>query len=229
MRAGLFALALAAAVALPAAEPVPLFDGSTLTGWEGDPRFWRVEDGCITGESTAGLVLKQNTFLIWRGGTVADFTIGFAYRILSEEGNSGLQFRSSDRGGFLVTGYQANVEQGGRNRNGMLYDEGGGREVLALAGERTRVGDGKARPSSERFAETMQLFAAVKGRGEWNRYRVIAHGATMTVSINDTLMCEVTDEGPTQAATSGIVALQLHVGKPMKIQFKDLVLTRLGP
>ena len=212
-----------------AAEPQSLFDGKTLSGWDGDTRFWRVEDGAITGETTADQTLKTNTFLIWKGGTVSDFTMEFSYRMVSAEGNSGFQFRSLDRGNFLVTGYQANIEQGGKNRNGMLYDEGGGREVLALAGERTRVGDGKARLQHERFAEAKELFTAVKGRGEWNRYRVIAQGALMRIAINDVEMCAVTDEGPTRAARSGIIALQLHVGKPMKIQFKDLVLTRSEP
>jgi hypothetical protein len=214
---------------LMAAEPVSLFDGATLTGWEGDPRFWRVEDGAITGETTPESVLKANTFLIWRGGTVTDFTMEFSYRILSEEGNSGLQFRSLDRGGFQVTGYQANIELGGKNRNGMLYDEGTGREVLALAGERTRVGDGKMRLATEKFAESKDLFASVKGRGEWNRYRVEASGNHFRIAINDVLMCEATDEGEKQAAKDGILAFQLHVGKPMKLQVKDMKLTALMP
>jgi Domain of Unknown Function (DUF1080) len=210
---------------LSAAEPLLLFDGATLTGWDGDQRFWRVEGGAITGETTADQGLKKNTFLIWRGGTVADFTMEFSYRIVSEEGNSGLQFRSVDRGEFQVTGYQANIEQGGKNRNGMLYSEGTGREVLALAGERTRVGDGKTRLSTEKFAEAKDLFAKVNGRGEWNRYRVEATGNHVRISINEVVMCEATDESVSDAARSGILAFQLHVGKPMKLQLKDLKLT----
>jgi hypothetical protein len=166
MRVGLLALGLAIAAVSPAAEPVPLFDGTTLSGWDGDPRFWRVENGVITGETTADQVLKKNTFLIWRGGTVDDFIMEFSYRLVSKENNSGLQFRSVNHGEFQVTGYQANIEQKGKNRNGMLYSEGTGREVLALAGERTRVGDGKARLATEKFAETKDLFASVKSRGE---------------------------------------------------------------
>jgi hypothetical protein len=212
-----------------AAEPQSLFDGKTLTGWDGDARFWRVEDGAITGETTADQALKTNTFLIWRGGTVADFTMEFSYRIVSEEGNSGFQFRSVDRGNFLVTGYQANIEQGGKNRNGMLYDEGTGREVLALSGERTRVGDGKVRLATEKFADSKDLFAKVNGIGEWNRYRVDATGNHIRIAINDVLMSEVTDEGSKQMAKDGIIAFQLHVGKPMKLQLKDLKLTRQTP
>ena len=211
---------------LSAAEPVSLFDGKTLTSWDGDARFWRVEDGAITGETSADQALKANTFLIWRGGTVSDFTMEFSYRIVSAEGNSGFQFRSVDRGEFQVTGYQANIEQGGKNRNGMLYDEGTGREVLALAGERTRVGDGKTRLATEKFAEAKDLFAKVNGNGEWNRYRVDATGNRIRITINDVLMSEVTDEGEKQAAKEGIIAFQLHVGKPMKLQLKDLKLTQ---
>lgn len=211
--------------AITAAEPQSLFDGTTLTGWDGDARFWRVEDGAITGETTPDAALKANTFLIWRGGTVTDFTMEFTYRIVSAEGNSGFQFRSVDRGNFQVTGYQANIELGGKNRNGMLYDEGTGREVLALAGERTRVGDGKTRISTEKFAEAKELFASVKGQGEWNRYRVDAVGSRIRITINDVLMSDVTDEGEKQSAKDGMIAFQLHVGKPMKLQLKDLKLT----
>lgn len=210
---------------MAAAEPQSLFDGKTLSGWDGDARFWRIEDGAITGETTADKSLKTNTFLIWRGGTVKDFTMEFSYRIVSAEGNSGFQFRSVDRGSFLVTGYQANIEQGGKNRNGMLYDEGTGREVLALAGERTRVGDGKTRLATEQFAEAKELFTKVNGIGEWNRYRVDATGNRIRITINDVLMSEATDEGEKQAAKEGIIAFQLHVGKPMKLQLMDLKLT----
>ena len=219
----------AALLHLSGAETARLFDGTSLNGWSGDPRFWRVEDGAITGETTADQGLKKNTFLIWKGGTVDDFTIEFSYRIVSEEGNSGLQYRSLDRGDFQVTGYQANVEQGGKNRNAMIYSEGTGREVLALAGERTRVGDGKTRLATERIAETKDLFAQVKGRGEWNRYQVVAQGTTTTISINGRLMSQTTDESAQDAATRGILAFQLHVGKAMKIQFRDILLTRLAP
>lgn len=211
---------------MTAVEPQSLFDGKTLGGWDGDARFWRVEDGTITGETTPAQTLTKNTFLIWRGGTVADFTMEFSYRIVSAEGNSGFQFRSLDRGDFLVTGYQANIEQGGKNRNGMLYDEGTGREVLALAGERTRVGDGRTRLATEKFAEARELFAKVNGIGGWNRYRVDAIGNRIRITINDVLMSEVVDEGEKQAAKEGIIAFQLHVGKPMKLQLKDLKLTQ---
>jgi hypothetical protein len=220
---------MALSLGATAVDPIELFDGRTLAGWEGEERFWRVEEGCITGETTADQPLKRNTFLIWRGGVVDDFTLEFSYRILSEEGNSGVQFRSIDRGEFQVTGYQANIEQGGKNRNGMLYSEGTGRDVLALAGERTRVGDGRTRLHSERVAEAKDLFAAVKGRGEWNHYRVTAQGRTMRIAINQVPMCEVSDESATQAAASGIIAFQLHAGKPMKLQLKELRLTRLEP
>ena len=96
--------------------------------------------------------------------------------------------KKANGGNFQVTGYQANIEQGGRNRNGMLYDEGTGREVLALAGERTRVGDGKTRIATEKFAEAKDLFASVKGQGEWNRYRVEATGNHFRITINDVLI-----------------------------------------
>src|SRR5580658_6094341 len=95
-----------AADATSAAAPVTVFDGMTLTGWDGDMAYWRVEDGCITGETTPAKKLAKNTFLLWRAGTVSDFDIEFDYRILSDWANSGLQYRSRDIGNYLVAGYQ---------------------------------------------------------------------------------------------------------------------------
>jgi len=96
----------------------PLFDGRTLTGWDGDPEVWRVEDGMIVGESTPEKPLKRNTFLIWRLGEVDDFELRFEYRFASERGNSGVQYRSFEDpeklGKWVVGGYQADFETGDR-------------------------------------------------------------------------------------------------------------------
>ena len=97
-----------------AADPgfVPIFDGVTLTGWDGDQKFWRVEDGAITGESTAENPCKRNTFLIWRLGELDDFELRLRYRITA--GNSGIQYRSVDRGNWDIGGYQADISADGQ-------------------------------------------------------------------------------------------------------------------
>jgi Domain of Unknown Function (DUF1080) len=216
-----------AAAAAPAAAPVPVFDGMTLTGWDGDMAYWRVEDGCITGETTPARKLTKNTFLLWRAGTVSDFDIEFDYRILSDWANSGLQYRSKDIGSYLVAGYQANIESG--VNNGMNYSEETGRGILALVGQRVWLGDGTTKNKVETIGDRATLLRSVKPKGEWNHYKLTAKGTTMTILINGTLLSETIDQSAKDADKAGILALQLHVGAPMKIQFKGFVLLPLTP
>src|SRR5204863_4617278 len=84
-----------------------IFDGKTLKGWEGDPKYWRVENGSLVGEVTPGTILKQNTFIIWRGGVTRDFELKVEYRI-SARGNSGINYRSIEVPGqpLAMRGYQ---------------------------------------------------------------------------------------------------------------------------
>ncbi len=216
---------VAASAPLFAADAISLFDGKTLDGWEGAEGLWRVEDGAITGESTAAAPLKGNTFLIWRKGTVADFEIEFQYRILSDSANSGLQYRSKDHGNFVVGGYQADIESGSKY-SGINYGEKTSRGILADRGQRVRFVDGQDK-KVEQFAPGADLQKAIKGKGEWNSYKVVAKGATLTHTINGTLMSETIDESAKDAVKEGILAFQLHQGPPMKIQFKDIKLTTL--
>ena len=71
---------------------MPIFDGKTLNGWDGDQTFWRAENGSIVGETTPEKVVKLNNFLIWRGGTVKDFELKVEFRLSGT--NSGIQYRS---------------------------------------------------------------------------------------------------------------------------------------
>jgi hypothetical protein len=217
---------LAACAPLFAADTISLFDGKTLDGWEGAEGYWRVEDGAITGESTDANKLKGNTFLIWKKGTVSDFELEFTYRFLSDSGNSGVQYRSKDLGNHVVAGYQADVETGS-TYTGINYGEKTGRDILAQRGQRAWLGDGKAKTKTEQFADGKALQASVKGKGEWNHFKVTAKGTTMTHVINGTLMSETIDESSKDAVMEGILALQLHAGPPMKIQYKDIKLTPL--
>ncbi len=227
LAAGAATGAESSAAAASATATVPVFDGTTLNGWDGDLDYWRVEDGCITGETTAARKLKKNTFLLWRAGKVGDFDIEFDYRILSDWANSGLQYRSRDIGGYLVAGYQANIESG--VNNGMNYSEETGRGILALVGQRVWLGDGTAKNRIEVIGDRTALLRAVKPKGEWNHYALTARGTTMTILINGTLLSETIDQSSRDADSSGILALQLHVGPPMKIQFKGFILLPLTP
>src|SRR5436190_15056322 len=120
-----------------------LFNGKDLTGWAGRTNHWSVEDGAITGATTKENPAKGNNFLIAKNGDenllVDDFEIRFSYKFTGDWGNSGLQYRSKDRGNFVVNGYQGDFEVGD-TYSGILYEEGG-RGILAQRGQKVVVKD----------------------------------------------------------------------------------------
>jgi hypothetical protein len=105
---------------------IPIFDGKTLEGWDGNPAFWRVEDGAITGQTTKDNPTQGNTFIIWRQGALDDFELKLEYRIIG--GNSGIQYRSFEKPDdpewkrWVIGGYQADFEAGD-TYSGILYGE----------------------------------------------------------------------------------------------------------
>lgn len=201
----------------PAAEA--LFDGATLANWDGDPRFWRVENGCIVGESTTANPCNATTYLLWRGTPLEDFELALDFRLTG--GNSGVQFRSEDRGGWQVAGFQADLEDG-PSWTGCLYEQDGA-GVVATRGEEVLLDGNGAR--KERFGDGAKLLELVKPR-EWNRYRIVARGERVELSINGTLFTSVVDLRP-ERRLAGLVALQLHQGPPMKTEFRNFELKRL--
>lgn len=229
----LVALTLLSAASLRA-EDKQIFNGKDLTGWEGNPALWSVQDGTITGKTPADpanpakSTLKHNTFLVWKGGTVGDFELTFKYRI--EKGNSGVQYRSKEltagEFGPIVTGYQADFEAG-KTYSGILYEEKG-RGILAKRGEKTVIKpgpDGK-KPVVEvtgSVGVSDEIQAAIKNE-DWNEYKIVAKGNHVQHFINGKQTVDVTDEDTANAPKEGILALQIHQGPPMIVQFKDFVL-----
>jgi len=210
----------------------PLFNGKDLTGWKGRPEFWSVKDGAITGQTTKETPAKGNTFLVWEG-EVGDFELTCKYKIVDENGeskgfgNSGIQYRSKivNEEYFVVSGYQADMECG-KTYSGILYEEKG-RGILAKRGEKVVLHEGDApnKPKIEKTGElgsSDDIQAAIKP-ADWNEYRVVAKGNHLQHFINGKQTIDVTDETAIGAKT-GILALQLHAGKPMTVQFKDIVL-----
>ena len=210
-----------AAAADEAAGFAPIFNGTSLEGWEGKPEFWAVKDGVIVGETTAENPTKGNTFLIWRQGTLDDFELSLAYRITG--GNSGIQYRSKDLGDSVVGGYQGDFEAG-TTYSGILYEERG-RGILAKRGERVTIAADGAKTMGEPIGKTEDLQKVIK-QGEWNEYRIVAKGPKLQHFINGQLMSETVDEQEGKRAAEGILALQLHQGPPMKVEFKDIRLKR---
>jgi hypothetical protein len=217
-------LALLALASTAVAEDKNLFNGKDLAGWKGLD-FWSVEDGCITGRTTKEHPTKGNTFLVWQGGEVGDFEFTFKYKIVG--GNSGVQYRSKvvDEKGYVVAGYQADFEAG-KTYSGILYEEKG-RGILAQRGQKTVIKDGE-KPGKAKVEVTgevgksAEIQAKIKAE-DWNEYRIVAQGGHLQHFINGVQTVDVTDETAV-GAKKGILALQLHAGPAMVVQFKDLVL-----
>ena len=203
----------------------PLFDGQTLTGWSGDESFWRVEDGVVVAESTPENPCQENTFLVWEHGDVDNFELRLQFRISgSERANSGIQFRGTSREDGHVIGYQADIDKAGQ-WVGAVYDEATGRRLLAGRGQKSVI-DRTGQRDESQFATAEELFAKVKSDG-WNEYRITAVGEHITLAINGAKTAEVTDRQQGERDLIGKLALQLHSGPPMKIEFKDVRLKRL--
>jgi type 1 glutamine amidotransferase len=201
-----------------------LFNGKDLAGWDGNPAFWRVEDGAITGQTTPENPTKGNTFIIWRQGELDDFELKLEYKIVG--GNSGIQYRSFEVPGspWTVGGYQADFEAGDKY-SGILYGERY-RGILCLRGEKTVIGaDHKPKKVGD-VGDTKELQSKIR-KEDWNEYHIIAKGHTLLHRINGHVTAECTDEDVEQRRRSGILALQLHTGPPMKVQFRNLRLKRL--
>jgi hypothetical protein len=217
------ALLLVVAGDAVAAEPKPLFNGKDLTGWDGNPKLWSVEDGAIVGRTTADAPLEKNTFLIWRDGELRDFLLRIQYQV--KDGNSGVQYRSHivDPATWRVGGYQADIVAG-PTYTGLLYEELG-RGILAERGQKVKIAaDGKR--TAETFADKAELQKSIHDNN-WNDYVIEARGERLRQWINGKLMSEVVDAEREKRAEKGILALQLHVGGPMTVRFRKIELTTL--
>lgn len=219
-------VAMLAAPALTQAEDEtgfkPIFNGANLDGWDGDANFWSVRDGAITGQTTAENPAKGNTFIIWRQGEVDDFELRLSYRIVGH--NSGVQYRSGDLGNHVVGGYQADFEAGD-TYSGILYEERG-RGILAQRGQKTTIGADHKPQVAGSLGDSAEIQKAIK-KEDWNDYTIVAHGNHLQHFINGKQTVDVTDDDPERRKMTGILALQLHAGPPMTVQFKNIRLKRL--
>lgn len=204
-----------------------LFNGRELSGWRGNPDLWSVKDGAITGITKADPKLTHNTFLVYTNREFSDFELRLSYRI--EKGNSGIQYRSrvpkDGPFGPIVHGYQADFEAG-KNYSGILYEEGG-RGILAKRGEKTILRPDPQDANKVKIevvgsvGDSAEIQASIKNE-DWNDYVVIARGNHLQHFINGKQTVDVVDEHTAKAAKSGVIALQIHVGPPMVVQFKNI-------
>lgn len=198
-----------------------LFNGTDLTGWNGDPRFWRVENGTIVGQTTPENPTRTNTFLIHEGEPVEDFTLTFDFRLTN--GNSGVQYRSEVVDGWVMSGYQGDMDANNRY-TGMLYEEKG-RGIIARRGQRVVIEPDGTFNVVGSVGDPDELAAQID-MSDWNTYEITARGNHLVHRVNDHVTVDVTDNQPEERSDSGLIAFQIHTGPPMKIELRDVELTR---
>ena len=204
---------------------VPIFDGKSLAGWDADPKYWHVEDGSLVGVVTPETLLKANTFAIWRGGAPADFELKVEYRITAA-GNSGINYRSAEipTPAFALKGYQCDID--GANRyTGQNYEERA-RTFLTQRGQVVRATEGAKRAIIGTLGEKDALAAFVK-KDDWNQIHLIIRGNVLTHLVNGRVMSVVIDEDTIARTAAGLIGVQVHVGPPMKIEYRNFLLKTL--
>lgn len=221
---------------------VKIFDGKTLSGWEGDPAYWRVENGNLVGEITPATLLKRNSFIIWRGGMPADFELTLEFKI-TKAGNSGINYRSEELKDipFALKGYQLDID--GANRyTGQNYEERG-RTTLAYRGQETvtksQNGENTAGALQSRIKSNAWTDLTVTGSlgqpdallqkiksEDWNTCRLVAKGNRLQHYINGVLMSDVTDNDKINGKSKGLLGMQVHVGPPMKVEYRTIMIKK---
>lgn len=200
-----------------------IFDGKSLDGWVYDPVYWRVQDGVMIGEITPETIVRRNTFIYKKDLILKDFELKVDYRV-SENGNSGISYRNAlvDTLPYALTGYQADID--GPNRyTGQNYEERG-RQFLALRGQTVVIRPGHTSPSSAeiraRNPQNDSLSRVIR-KGDWNEYHIVARGNRLQHYVNGVLMSEVTDDDPANRRMEGLLGVQVHVGPPMTIEYRN--------
>ena len=209
-----------------------LFNGKDLTGWDGDPSLWSVKDGVIHGETTEQTPAKGNTFIIWKDGLLKDFELRLSFRC-NATNNSGIQYRSkhitddSVKNKWVVRGYQHELRNENEfpNTSAFIYDEGGKRGRICLVGEKASWSDGKKIVESTFLDEAG--FQKLMKIDDWNDVVIVAKGKNIKHYLNGKLVLDFTDNDPALALSEGVLALQLHAGKPMWAEFQNIRLKEI--
>ena len=186
-----------------AAELVTLFDGKTLTGWEGNKKSFRIEQGAIVAGSLKEKI-PRNEFLCTQK-TYTNFILTLEVKLLGgPKANAGIQIRTKRiPNHHEVIGYQADMGQGWW---GSLYDESRRRTMLARA-------------------DAAVIKKALKP-DDWNRYKIHCEGRRIRLYINGQLTVDYTEPNP-KIPLAGVIALQIHGGPPSEAWYRKITLTEL--
>ena len=202
----------------------PIFDGTSMKGWDCDPNFWKVAGGEIVGETTATHQPPQNIFCIWRGDQPADFELKLQYKLTgADTGNSGIQYRSvelPDVATWVLKGYQFDIDAR-QTYTGQLYEERN-RGFLALRGQISYIPNGKKVGSIGSTGDGDQLKSYIKA-GDWNDVHIIARGNVLTHMLNGHVMSVTIDDDLPNRRLSGAIGIQLHkTPNDMKIETRNI-------
>ncbi len=214
-------IASAAVGTQPDAEGfVSVFNGKNLQHWAGDNKYWSVKDGALTGVTDGSL--KMNRFITWKDSTIRNFDLRVKVKVTAG-GNSGIQYRGISRpdlGLDIVTGYQCDVVADNPNYNGMLYEERG-RRILSHTGERVIIdADGQPWVIGKM---PVQEFAP----DQWHDFRVLVEGNHHQHWIDGHPTADLIDFDEKGRVMEGVLAVQVHVGPAMTIQYKDFKIKHL--
>lgn len=199
---------------------VDLLGNRGLGQWSGDSKYWSVENGVLTGIADGSL--KMNRFITWKGSTIRNFDLRVKVKI-SAGGNSGIQYRGQSRpdlGLDVVTGYQCDVVAKTAKYNGMLYEEKG-RRILSHTGEKVIV-DAGGQPWVVESLPIKEFAPEV-----WHDYRVLVRGNHHQHWIDGHPTADLIDLDAKGRALEGVLAVQVHVGPPMQVQYKDFKIKHL--
>jgi hypothetical protein len=201
-----------------------IFDGRTLDGWEGDPKYWRVENGVLIGEITPATIVKSNTFVVWRGGRPRDFELKLDFRITTS-GNSGINYRSASvpdpvtpENKFALRGYQFDID-GAKRYTGNNYEEKG-RLFVGVRGQVTRIVGTRPPVVLSTIGDAAELGNVATD--DWNGVHLIIRGNTLVHMLNGRLMSVTIDDDAANRPVDGLIGMQVHVGPPMKVEYRNI-------
>ena len=217
---------------------ISIFNEKDLSGWVGDSTYWSVKEGTLVGEVTPETILERNSFIIYEKAQPSNFELKLEYKI-SNSGNSGINYRSEriEKFPFALKGYQCDID--GKNRyTGQNYEEKK-RTTLAYRGEKVTIPSmpdsisktnlrknvkkncWQTRVVSDTLGDLKQLKSHIK-ENDWNSVHLIVKDNRMQHYINGVLMSDVLDLDTENRANKGFLGVQVHVGPPMKVQYKNI-------